>query len=110
MYYYKEYLQVIKSLQDKSHKNLSSINSQVDKDHIIGGLLESITDREAKSLTEDQATYIYKKTELQGIVSADTNVQDVKQELIGIANIDTIRQEVEQERLSIYNRDDEVDP
>ena len=46
----------------------------------IGGLIEYVQDKEVKCLTEDQARYIYKKVELQGVINVDTIKQEIEQE------------------------------
>ena len=57
---------------------------------IIGGPVKSIKDTENICLITDQARYIYKKVEQEGIVS-----------------VDTIKQEMEEDKLSKNNIDDE---
>ena len=44
----------------------------------LDGLIEYVTDKEVKGLTEDQARYIYKKVELQGVVNVDTIKQEIE--------------------------------
>ena len=56
----------------------------------IGGPVPYVKDKETICLTKDQARYIYKKVELEGIV-----------------NVDTIKQEVEENKLSKDDTDDD---
>ena len=56
----------------------------------IGGPVKYVKDKGNICLTMDQARYIYKKVELEGIV-----------------DIDTIKQETEEDKLSKNNIDDE---
>ena len=54
----------------------------------IGGLVKCVKDKENICLTIDQARYIYKKVELEGIVNVDTIKQDIEEDKFSKNNID----------------------
>ena len=61
----------------------------------IGGLVKFVKDKKNICLTTDQARYIYKKVEQEGMV-----------------NVDTIKQEIEEDRLNknIIDNQKDVNP
>ena len=43
----------------------------------IGGHVKCVKDKETICLTKDQASHIYGKAELEGVVNVDTNEQEI---------------------------------
>ena len=54
----------------------------------IGGQVKSIKDKENICLTMDQARYIYKKVEQEGMVNTDAIMQEIEEDILSKNNID----------------------
>ena len=56
----------------------------------IGGPVKYVKDKETICLTNDQARYIYKKVELEGVVNAGTIKQEIEEDKLSKDDIDDL--------------------